>query len=157
MARLLIIAILIVAGVYLSKRIFGGDSGYDEQIKQGELFLQQNANKPEIQQHDSGLQYQWLHKNTSNITANANDRVTVHYHGTLLNGEVFDSSIDRDQAVTFKVSQLVKGWQIALQMMGAGDKMRVFLPAHLAYGKRKAGKIPAGSTLIFDLELLSIE
>lgn len=156
MARLLVIAVLMVAGVYLFKRLFGTRNGYEEQRQQGELFLEKNLKSPDVQQHESGLQYQWLQKNPSNITANLNDQVTVHYHGTLLNGDVFDSSTVRGQPATFKVSQLVKGWQIALQMMGPGDKMRVFVPEHLAYGKRKAGKIPAGATLIFDLELLSI-
>jgi peptidylprolyl isomerase len=80
----------------------------------------------------------------------------VHYHGTLVDGTVFDSSVDRGQAISFGLNQVIKGWTEGLQLMVVGEKTRLFIPADLAYGNRAAGAIPPGSVLIFDVELLGI-
>lgn len=86
----------------------------------------------------------------------ARDKVRVHYHGTLLDGTVFDSSVDRNQPISFGLNQVIKGWTEGVQLMVVGEKTRFFIPANLAYGNRSAGKIQPGSTLIFDVELLGI-
>ena len=85
-----------------------------------------------------------------------NDKVKTHYHGTLIDGTVFDSSVDRGQPATFPVNGVIKGWQEAIPLMPLGSKYRLFIPQNLAYGMRAQGKIPAGSTLIFEVELLEI-
>jgi peptidylprolyl isomerase len=80
----------------------------------------------------------------------------VHYHGTLLNGTVFDSSVDRGQSIAFGLNQVIPGWTEGVQLMSVGDKYRFFIPSQLAYGNRSTGKIEGGSVLIFDVELLKI-
>ena len=85
----------------------------------------------------------------------ARDQVTVHYHGTLLNGTVFDSSVERGQSISFALNQVIPGWTEGLMLMVVGDKMRFYIPSSLAYGNRGAGTIPPGSTLIFKVELLA--
>ncbi|WP_197482816.1 FKBP-type peptidyl-prolyl cis-trans isomerase, partial [Oleiphilus sp. HI0128] len=86
----------------------------------------------------------------------ANDKVKVHYHGTLTDGTVFDSSVARGQPISFGLNQVIKGWTEGLQLMVVGEKTRLFIPSELGYGNRAAGAIPAGSVLIFDVELLGI-
>ena len=104
-----------------------------------------------------GLQYQVVTQGTG-PTPTANDTVSVHYHGTLIDGTVFDSSIERGQPAEFPVGAVIKGWTEALQLMKVGSKYKLFIPSDLAYGDRAAGpKIEANSTLIFDVELLSIK
>jgi peptidylprolyl isomerase len=82
--------------------------------------------------------------------------VKVHYHGTTLNGKVFDSSVERGEPISFSLQQVILGWTEGVQMMQVGEKARLFIPAELAYGDRGAGSIAPGSTLIFDVELLAI-
>ena len=81
----------------------------------------------------------------------------MHYHGTLIDGTVFDSSVDRDKSISFKLSQVIAGWTEGVQLMVEGDKYRFYIPSNLAYGKSSAGAIPAGSLLIFEVELLAIQ
>ena len=80
----------------------------------------------------------------------------AHYHGTLIDGTVFDSSVDRGQPLDFGLNQVIRGWTEGLQLMVEGEKVRLFIPSKLAYGKRAAGSIPGGSVLIFDVELIAI-
>ena len=104
----------------------------------------------------SGLQYEVL-KAGEGPKPQPSDKVTVHYHGTLLDGTVFDSSVDRGQPATFGVTQVIQGWVEGLQLMPQGAKWRLFIPYNLAYGERGAGgKIGPYSTLVFDVELLKI-
>ncbi|NJK83657.1 MAG: FKBP-type peptidyl-prolyl cis-trans isomerase, partial [Saprospiraceae bacterium] len=105
---------------------------------------------------ESGLQYKIL-KAGEGAVPTAKDKVTVHYHGTLIDGTVFDSSIQRGEPATFGVTQVIQGWVEALQLMPQGSKWRLFIPANLAYGSRSAGpSIKPNSALIFDVELLDI-
>ena len=124
--------------------------------KAGEAFLADNKNKPGVVTTASGLQYQIIKEGTGPKPTPA-DKVKCHYHGTLLDGTVFDSSVDRGEPVEFPVTGVIQGWVEALQLMPVGSKWKLFLPASLAYGDNSAGpKITPGSTLIFDVELLEI-
>jgi FKBP-type peptidyl-prolyl cis-trans isomerase FklB len=124
---------------------------------EGEKFLAENAKKPGVVTTASGLQYTVLKAGKDTTHPTLNDQVKCHYHGTLLNGTVFDSSVERGEPVVFPVNGVIQGWIEALQLMTPGSKWRLFVPADLAYGDQQAGpKIAPGSTLIFDVELLEI-
>lgn len=128
-----------------------------EQIKSvGEKFLQENGTQEGVITTESGLQYQILQKGEGK-TPQATDTVKVHYHGTLLDGKVFDSSVQRGEPATFGVTQVIQGWVEALQLMPVGSKWKLFIPYNLAYGERGAGQsIQPYATLIFEVELLEI-
>ena len=128
-----------------------------EKVKSaGTAFLAENKSKPGVTTLPSGLQYMVLTEGTG-PKPTATDKVRCHYHGTLIDGTVFDSSVDRGQPATFPVNGVIKGWVEALQLMSVGSKWRLFIPSELAYGDRQAGAhILPGSTLIFDVELLEI-
>lgn len=121
----------------------------------GEAYLAANAMKDGVQVTDSGLQYKVLQQGDGE-TPDPTDRVTVHYHGTLTDGTVFDSSVERGQPATFGVNQVIRGWTEVLQLMQVGDKFEVVIPSELAYGERATGKIGPNATLIFEIELLDI-
>jgi FKBP-type peptidyl-prolyl cis-trans isomerase FklB len=124
--------------------------------KQGQEFLAANKNKPGVITTPSGLQYLVLKAGTGPKPA-LTDMVRVHYHGTLIDGRVFDSSVDRGTPIELAVNGVIPGWTEALQMMPVGSKWKLFIPSNLAYGDQQAGPmIPAGSTLVFDVELLDI-
>ncbi len=124
--------------------------------KAGEEFLTINKGKAGVVTLPSGLQYQVL-QNGEGAKPAASDKVKCHYHGTLINGTVFDSSVQRGQPAVFGVSQVIPGWVEALQLMSVGSKWRLFIPSELAYGEQGAGDvIEPNSTLIFDVELLEI-
>ncbi|SJZ53420.1 FKBP-type peptidyl-prolyl cis-trans isomerase FklB [Chitinophaga eiseniae] len=119
-------------------------------------FLAENKAKPGVVTLPSGLQYQILKEGTG-PKPTINDKVKTHYHGTLIDGTVFDSSVDRGEPISFPVSGVIRGWTEALQLMPVGSKWRLFIPSDLAYGDRGAGpKIGPGSALVFDVELLDI-
>ena len=125
-------------------------------IATGKNFLAENAKRPEVVTLPSGLQYEILTKGTGNI-AKASDTVKVHYHGTLIDGNVFDSSVNRGEPATFGVTQVISGWVEALQLMPVGSKWKLFIPSDLAYGAQGAGQaIGPHTTLIFEVELLDI-
>jgi FKBP-type peptidyl-prolyl cis-trans isomerase FklB len=124
--------------------------------KAGIEFLNINRHKAGVVELPSGLQYEILRKGTG-PKPTASDTVRCHYHGTLINGKVFDSSVERGQPATFGVSQVIAGWVEALQLMETGAKWRLFIPSELAYGTGGAGEhIGPNSTLVFDVELLNI-
>ncbi|MEM8906903.1 MAG: FKBP-type peptidyl-prolyl cis-trans isomerase [Bacteroidota bacterium] len=126
-------------------------------IKPGKDFLEANAKKEGVVTLSSGLQYLVMKKGEGAVPK-ATDKVSVHYHGTLIDGTVFDSSVERGQPATFPVTGVIKGWVEALQLMPTGSKWKLFIPYNLAYGERAAGpKIKPFSTLVFEVELLSIE
>lgn len=125
-------------------------------LKEGEEFLAANAKKEGVKVTKSGLQYQVI-KSGKGKTPKATDSVKAHYHGTLIDGTVFDSSVERNEPAVFPVSGVIPGWTEVLQMMKEGDKWKVFIPAKLAYGERGAGqKIPPNSVLVFEIELLEV-
>jgi FKBP-type peptidyl-prolyl cis-trans isomerase len=127
-----------------------------ENLEAGNKFLEENKAKDGVVTTESGLQYEVLTEGTG-AKPQATDKVRVHYHGTLLDGTVFDSSVDRGKPAEFKVNQVIKGWTEALQLMPVGSKWKLYIPADLAYGERGAGgKIGPNSTLIFEVELLDI-
>jgi len=156
--NIIIIIAAIAAVFYLVQTIISGDSGSAraENIKAGEEFMAANTIKEGVKTTASGLQYLVLKVGTGNDHPSAKDKVRVHYHGTLLDGTVFDSSVDRGEAITFGLNQVIKGWTEGVQLMVVGGKTRFFIPSNLAYGNSSAGAIKAGSTLIFDVELLAI-
>jgi FKBP-type peptidyl-prolyl cis-trans isomerase FklB len=125
-------------------------------IEEGKKFLTENSKKDGVVTLESGLQYEII-KSGEGAKPTINDQVTTHYHGTLLDGTVFDSSVERGQPATFPVSGVIKGWTEALQLMTVGSKWKLFVPYDLAYGERGAGpKIGPYTTLIFEVELISI-
>ena len=129
---------------------------YKDAIEEGEKFLAENAEKEEVVVLPSGLQYEVIKKGRG-ATPSESDKVKVHYHGTLLDGTVFDSSVDRNEPAVFGVTQVIPGWTEALKLMPVGSKWKVYIPYDLAYGAEDRGDIKPFSTLIFDVELISIE
>ncbi len=128
-----------------------------QNLNEGKAFLEANAKNEGVVTLASGLQYQIINKGTGS-KPQATDQVKCHYHGTLINGDVFDSSVLRGQPAVFPVNGVIAGWIEALQMMEVGSKWKLFIPSHLAYGERGAGdQIGPHTTLIFEVELLGIE
>jgi FKBP-type peptidyl-prolyl cis-trans isomerase FklB len=129
---------------------------HEKNIHEGAEFLKANSTKAGVVTLPSGLQYTIL-KEGNGPKPKATDRVTTHYHGTLINGTVFDSSVERGQPATFPVNGVIAGWIEALQLMPQGSKWKLFVPSDLAYGARGASElIGPHATLIFDVELISI-
>lgn len=133
----------------------------EEQAKaakaEGENFLAENAKKEGVKTLPSGLQYKVLREGNGRKPS-ATDKVECHYEGTLINGEVFDSSYRRGETATFGLNQVIKGWTEGLQLMQEGAKYRFFIPYDLAYGERGAGQsIPPYAALIFDVELIKVK
>lgn len=128
---------------------------YAEQVAEGDKFMAENKSKNGVITLPSGLQYKVLDMGTGERPT-ANDRVTVHYKGTLLDGTVFDSSYDRGEPATFGVGQVIKGWTEGLQLMPVGSKWILYIPYDLAYGNRDQGAIKPFSNLIFEVELIDI-
>ena len=125
-------------------------------LNAGKEFLETNKKKPGIITLPSGLQYEVI-KEGPGDKPHAIDNVTCHYHGSLIDGNVFDSSVQRGQPANFPLNGVIKGWTEGLQLMGVGSKWRFFIPPHLGYGDRQTGsKIGPNSVLIFEVELLKI-
>lgn len=127
-----------------------------EARKAGETFLAENAKKDGITVTDSGLQYEVIEAGEGDKPA-ATDTVTVHYTGTLVDGTKFDSSVDRGEPAQFPLNRVIPGWTEGVQLMSPGAKYRFYIPYNLAYGEQGAGSIPPFATLIFDVELISID
>ena len=116
------------------------------------------AQQSEIKTTPSGLKYQVLKQGTGTVSPKATDTVKVHYHGTLLNGTVFDSSVERGEPISFPLNGVIPGWTEGLQLMKVGDKFKFEIPPNLAYGANSPSpKIPPNSTLVFEVELLGIQ
>ena len=142
----------VINDFFQSLQAKGGDKAQSEGI----AFLEENGKKEGIITLASGLQYEILSEGTG-ATPKASDSVKVHYHGTLIDGKVFDSSVNRGEPATFGVTQVISGWVEALQLMPAGSKWKLYIPSELAYGAQGAGQAIAPHTaLIFEVELLEI-
>ena len=125
-------------------------------LEEGKVFLDANKLKPGVITLPSGLQYEVITEG-SGIKPLASNKVTCHYHGTLIDGTVFDSSVKRGEPATFPLNMVIKGWTEGLQLMSVGSKWRFFLPPQLAYGDRQTGgSIGPNSTLVFEVELLGV-
>lgn len=129
---------------------------YQDSIAVGDAYMAENAKRQGVTTLPSGLQYEVLRAGNGPIPADTN-RVRVHYHGTLINGTVFDSSVERKEPATFGVTDVIAGWTEALKLMPVGSKWRLYVPYNLAYGSQDRGTIKPFSNLIFDVELLGIE
>lgn len=129
---------------------------YKDSIAAGDAYMAENAKREGVVTTPSGLQYEILRAGNGPIPTDA-DQVRVHYHGTLINGTVFDSSVERKEPATFGVTQVIPGWTEALKLMPVGSKWRLYVPYNLAYGAQDRGTIKPFSNLIFDVELLGIE
>jgi FKBP-type peptidyl-prolyl cis-trans isomerase FklB len=124
----------------------------------GAAFLAENAKRPGVVRLSNGLQYEVMVAGTDTAKPTLKNTVKCHYHGTLISGEIFDSSVQRGEPISFPLNGVIKGWQEALQLMTVGSKWKLFIPSELAYGERSAGPvIGPGSTLIFEVELLGIQ
>jgi peptidylprolyl isomerase len=153
----MILAVVVIAGVIFYFFTQANNSkAAKENIEKAKIFLAENAKREDVVQTASGLQYEVLVKSDNTEHPKANSKVTVHYHGTLLDGSVFDSSVERSETISFGLNQVIKGWTEGVQLMTVGDKFRFYIPSDLAYGNRSTGKIGGGSLLIFDVELFEI-
>jgi len=129
----------------------------NEDAKEGEAFLKENGKRDDVFTTESGLQYEPLIEGEG-IRPEATSTVTVHYHGTLIDGTVFDSSVERGEPATFRLNQVIKGWTEGLQLMTVGSKYKFYIPAYLGYGDRSPSQaIPPNSVLIFEVELLDVQ
>jgi len=126
-----------------------------ENIEKGEQFMKEISNNKSVYTTKSGLKYRKVKEGNGKHPV-ATDKVKVHYTGTLIDGKKFDSSIDRGEPLTFPLNQVIPGWTEGLQLMDEGSKYLLYIPYNLGYGTRDMGDIPAGSTLIFEVELLEI-
>ena len=142
------------AGQYIQNTL--SSLKYGNVKEQGEQFLAENKLKEGVIETESGLQYEVITMGKG-PKPSATDRVKVHYHGTLIDGTVFDSSVNRGEPIVFGLNQVIAGWTEGVQLMPVGSKFRFYIPQNLAYGDREAGSIPPYSTLIFEVELLGIE
>jgi FKBP-type peptidyl-prolyl cis-trans isomerase FklB len=131
------------------------EAQYKDNKEAGKNFLTENAKKEGVVSTASGLQYEVIKQGNGQLPKDT-DKVKVHYHGTLIDGTVFDSSIDRGQPAEFGVNQVIKGWIEGLQLMPVGSKYKFYIPEELAYGSQTQGQIKPFSTLIFEVELLEI-
>ena len=146
-------ATAIIQGYFTKKQ--GQES--ESMIEEGRKFLETNASKEGVTVLESGLQYEVLAQGDGINMPKLEDNVTTHYHGTLMDGTVFDSSVDRGEPASFPVNGVIKGWTEALQLMSVGSKWKLYVPYDLAYGERGAGpQIGPYTTLIFEVELISI-
>jgi FKBP-type peptidyl-prolyl cis-trans isomerase len=129
----------------------------EKQLAAGNDYLATNKAKAGVKTTASGLQYEVLKKGFGGAKPKATDTVRVHYHGTLIDGTVFDSSVQRGEPVEFPLNQVIPGWTEALQLMSVGDKFKLTIPPAIGYGARGKGQIPGNAVLVFEVELLAIK
>ncbi|TNC83374.1 MAG: peptidylprolyl isomerase [Thalassolituus sp.] len=151
--NIVLIVLIVLLVIYALKRAGVFSKGAAENETVGDAYLAENALREEVTQTDSGLQYEVLTEGEGDTRPAATDTVLVHYHGTLINGSVFDSSVKRGEPISFPLNRVIPG---CVQLMTKGAKYKFYIPARLAYGNRQVGTIPGGSLLIFEVELLDI-
>lgn len=155
--KFVLLAIIIIAVAFYVIKNANNKKIALENIRLGKELLEKNKQDPQILETPSGLQYQVLTKGDGDIHPSAKSTVTVHYHGTLQEGTVFDSSVARGESISFPLNRVIPGWTEGLQLMVVGDKFKFFIPSRLGYGNNGAGQIQPGSLLIFEVELLAIQ
>lgn len=138
-----------------AKKALAEQAAKQKNMEEGKSFLAENATKPGVVTLESGLQYK-IEKAGSGEKPVATDRVKVHYTGKLLDGTVFDSSVERGEPIVLPLNNVIKGWVEVLQLMPTGSKWTVYIPSNLAYGEHGSNDIPGNATLIFEIELLEI-
>jgi peptidylprolyl isomerase len=156
MKYVVLIIIIALAVIYFTKSANNKKAAI-ENIAIGKEFLAKNKTVEGVIETSSGLQYQILEKGEGTDHPDARTKVKVHYHGSLLDGTVFDSSVDRGKPISFGLNQVIPGWTEGVQLMVAGDKFKFFIPSDLAYRNSSAGKVTPGSLLIFEVTLLEIQ
>lgn len=155
--KFIVLALIIGLAVVYFMRNSNNEKLAIENTAIGKDFLTNNKAIENVIETASGLQYQVLEKGDGTEHPTASSKVKVHYHGTLLDGSVFDSSVDRGAPISFGLNQVISGWTEGVQLMVVGDKFKFFIPSTLGYGNRAAGKIKPGSLLIFEVTLLEIQ
>ena len=156
MSKIVALLIIVILFFVFYQYTSGKKKAALENKQKGAEYMAANGRLDGVETTGSGLQYKVLQQGTGHQHPKETDTVKVHYHGTLLDGSVFDSSVERGEPIEFSLHQVIKGWTEGLQLMVVGEKTRLFIPSDLAYGDRAAGAIGPGSTLIFDVELLGI-
>lgn len=154
--KFVVIALIALVVLFLVRNA-NNKAAAEVNISAGNAFLEENKKVEGVVETESGLQYLVLHRGEGEHKPSASSRVKVHYHGTLIDGTVFDSSVDRGQPLSFRLNEVIKGWTEGVQLMNVGDKFRFFIPSKLGYGNSAAGKITPGSLLVFEVELLEIQ
>ncbi|BDS10347.1 FKBP-type peptidyl-prolyl cis-trans isomerase [Aureispira anguillae] len=128
----------------------------EEQLANNRKFMAQNKKKATIICLESGVQYEVLKEGSGKQINRMSDKVTMHYHGTLTDGKVFDSSVEAGQPIRFELTGVMKGWQEVIPLMEEGEKIRAYIPAHLGYGNQRRENIPPNSILIYEMELIRV-
>ena len=157
MSKIIIPLVVFLLAGFMIYRTWTNHKSADANFSAGQQFLAENGQRENVITTDSGLQYEVLQAGTGTEHPGPKSRVKVHYHGELLDGTVFDSSVERGEPISFGLNQVIKGWQEGVQRMVVGEKTRFYIPSNLGYGKNGAGPIPPSAVLIFDVELLAIE
>ncbi|MDP2561584.1 FKBP-type peptidyl-prolyl cis-trans isomerase [Psychrobium sp. 1_MG-2023] len=157
MSKFIILGLIIISIFWLLNRSAQTKKSAQVNIEIGQQFLEANKLEEGVQVTPSGLQYKVLTEGTGEEHPTSRSKVTVHYHGTLIDGTVFDSSVDRGETISFGLNQVIKGWTEGLQLMVVGQKTRFYIPSELGYQNRSTGSIPPGSVLIFDVELFEFK
>ena len=157
MGKIIILGIIAFVIISILMRSNANKASATKNIEMGQAFLTKNKSVEGVIETESGLQYQVLTSGNGDQHPSAASKVKVHYHGTLIDGTIFDSSVDRGTPISFGLNQVIPGWTEGVQLMVAGEKTRFFIPSKLGYGNSATGKIPPGSVLVFDVELLEIQ
>jgi peptidylprolyl isomerase len=155
--KYVVLVIIIALVIFFISKSSNDKKAAVENIAIANQFLATNKTLENVVETASGLQYQVLEKGDGLKHPSASSKVKVHYHGSLLDGSVFDSSVDRGEPISFGLNQVIPGWTEGLQLMVVGDKFKFFIPSSLGYGNKSAGKITPGSLLVFEVTLLDIQ
>lgn len=156
MLNLFLLCIIIVLIFLIVKTSLNSAKIAKQNIELQNKYLSQNKLRSDVIETGTGLQYEILVVNSEGRQPSKTSKVKCHYHGKLIDGTVFDSSVERNAPLSFSLNQVIPGWTEVLQLMKTGEKIKAYIPYNLAYGKRAVGKIPPASLLIFEIELLEV-